>query len=102
VSFDVSIYAGTNRPIGFVMPVGFEMTGKTFELAVQWASGRRVYTTDSGLSVSGQIVTWNYSVEDSRAFPEGRSSYIELQWTAGAVQDSDSGYLTVMPGISND
>jgi hypothetical protein len=98
----VRIRAGTNRPVKFTMPSDFDMSGKTFELVLKWSGGERLYTEAQGLSKSGQNVTWNYSVADSRAFPEGRLAAGELQWTAAATQDSDTFWLEVEPGISND
>ena len=98
----ITIRAGTNRTVKFTMPADFAMAGKTFELVIQWPGGRRVYTEGGGLTRSGQNVTWLHSLADSRAFPEGLIAIGELQWTEGPLQDSDSFYLNVLPGVSND
>lgn len=103
MAIDAQIKAGTNRPITFRFPEGFDTAGKTFKLVVQWAGGRRVYTQSTGLSVTdARNVLWTYSLADSREFPAGRIAKIDLEWTQGGIQDSDSGMLEVMPGISDD
>ncbi len=98
----VVIRAGTNRPVEFEMPSDFDMTGRVFELVVSWPGNRRVYGEGSGLSKAGRVITWLHSLADSRAFPEGRIATGELQWTAGAVQDSDIFTIEALPGASND
>jgi hypothetical protein len=105
-----TIRRGTNVPIAFTLPSGFDMAGATFTLAVVWNAGRRDYAVGSGLTL-GTVTTpdgvrdaviWNYPLADVAAFPEGRVSRTELQWRRGAVDDSDAGYLTITPGISID
>jgi len=99
---EIRIKAGTNRRVRFTMPVGFDVANAAFELSVKWSGGRRDYSESAGLTKAGQTVTWSYSVADSRAFPEGRVAVVELQWALAGVQDSDTAYLNVSPGISND
>jgi hypothetical protein len=98
----ITIRRGTNRPVSFVMPSDFDMPGKSFELVVAGGGQRWVYTQASGLSVSGQSVTWTYPLADTQAWPEGQIATVELQWTAAGIQDTDIFRLLVEPGISND
>ena len=107
MALDITIRAGTNRPVKFDFtanaPADFTTAGKTFELVVEWSGGRRVYTAASGLAVTGaKEVTWSPPLADTRAFPLGRIARAELQWSVGGIQDSDAGMLNVTPGISND
>jgi hypothetical protein len=102
MALDLVVRAGTNIPIAFVMPADFSMDGYSFELVVAWLNVRRVYTQSNGLSVTSRTVTWTYTLADSRLFPLGRLATLELQWSSGGIQDSDTGMLTVQPGISND
>jgi hypothetical protein len=118
MALDITIRAGTNRPVKFDFstnaPADFTTAGKTFELVVQWNGGRMIYTSDSALDshpdkagpapaiIDAKSVLWSFSLADTRAFPLGREARIELQWSVGGIQDSDAGMLTVTPGISND
>jgi hypothetical protein len=108
---DITIRAGTNRPVRLDFtanaPADFTTAGWTFELSVVWDGGRRDYAVGSGLTIlDAKNVLWNYPLADTRAFPAGRLARIELQWSVGSgldkIQDSDAGMLNVTPGISND
>lgn len=111
---DITIRAGTNRPVKLVFPNTFDTTGKTFELVIEWDGGRMIYTSDPALAsspdkagpapaiTSTTEVTWTYTLADSRKFPQGRVAVAELQWTVGGVQDTDIGFLNVTRGVSND
>jgi hypothetical protein len=107
MALDITIRAGTNRPVRFDFtanaPADFTTAGWTFELSVVWDGGRRDYAVGSGLTIlDAKNVLWNYPLADTRAFPAGRLARIELQWSEGGIQDSDAGMLNVTPGISND
>jgi hypothetical protein len=112
MTLDVTVYAGENQPVTFVLPetdaagTTFDPEGKTYELVVQYGAQRWVYTESAGLVRTGREIVWRHSLADSRAFPLGRLADVHLQWSEGSgvaqIQMGDRGMLTVVAGVSND
>jgi hypothetical protein len=112
MTLDVTVYAGENQPVTFVLPetdqagTAFDPAGKVYELVIQSGAERWVYTESAGLVRAGRDIVWRHSVADSRAFPLGRLAEVHLQWSEGSgasqIQMGDRGMLTVVAGVSND
>lgn len=111
---DVAIRRGNNHPpvkwqflISENPDVIFPLDGSSFRLTVYWPGGTilksSVVDPELAIDLATSIVTWNYTVEESRSLPLGRCARYELERWIGETQQSHiDGYIAVSMGYNPD
>lgn len=111
---DITITRGNNYPpakwqfLESENPdVLFNLAGSVLKLRVDWPGGSLTRTTgidpDLVIDLVNSMLTWNYSVAQSRLMPLGRVANYELErWISSTQQTLIDGYFIVEVGTNPD